>query len=243
MYYLGYKARTGEKQPFLSKSRSQNSVLPRIQFHPYRKEFARTLKCGTLGRVNTGICILVAGGLAAITMGSAVSAQTPNRTISNGKTCSVPREEIEVYAALFDGDRSSILSSMTESRDYQIDSMNLQLAAHGLGLPSEARADFTLKNRSTCEIKPFPGFPKSHLIASTDENAIFKVGWGEFHKRYGKESSIMSVSRVGFNSDKTLALLHMYSACGHNCFAGTMYILERKDGKWVIKISFQTAAV
>jgi hypothetical protein len=176
-------------------------------------------------------------------MGSAVSAQTPIKTVSNRKTCSVPREETEVYATILGGDSLSLLTSTTESRNYQIDSMNLRLAAHGLGLPPEARADFTLKNQSSCEITPFAGVPNTRLLTRTEERATFRDGWGGFHKKYGKNSSITSVSRVGFNLDKTLALVHVYGACGHNCFAGTMYILERKGGKWVIKISFQTAAV
>jgi hypothetical protein len=70
------------------------------------------------------------------------------------------------------------------------------------------------------------------------ENA--STGWSDFHKRYGRQAEILWFSRVGFNSAKTLALLHVLSGIGRMAGGGRLYLFERKNGKWAIKSSIQT---
>jgi hypothetical protein len=92
-------------------------------------------------------------------------------------------------------------------------------------------------------IEPFSDVPKLRFISQSQESKIFAGGWAEFHKRYGKGSETVTVSRVGFNPDKTLALLHAIGAIGHNAAAGELYVLERKNGARVIKFHVQTIAI
>ncbi len=68
------------------------------------------------------------------------------------------------------------------------------------------------------------------------------TGWSDFHKKYGKQAEILLLSRVGFNSERTLALLHVSSGMGRMAGGGTLYLFERKGGKWVIKTHIQTWA-
>ena len=111
------------------------------------------------------------------------------------------------------------------------------VTAQGRGIPTEVRADFNNKNKSSCVIQPFDGVPNLRFISKSEERHILAAGTTEFDKKYGKGAEIVAVSRVGFNSDKTLALLHvLYSS------SGELYLLEHKDGKWVIKFYVQTKA-
>jgi hypothetical protein len=66
------------------------------------------------------------------------------------------------------------------------------------------------------------------------------TGWSDFHKKYGEEAEILLLSRVGFNPEKTLALLHVSSGMGGMAGSGRLYLFERKNGKWVVKSHIQT---
>jgi hypothetical protein len=172
-----------------------------------------------------------------------------NVTASQAESCVVPAEEIKVYAALFrrDGDtkKVEVLVASTEARDYGIDYINLRLAVHGVGLSPEFRSDFNNKNKSSCLIKPSPDLGKLNFISQEGQAAMFvgSRGWTEFHKKYGKDATLYTVSRVGFSADKNLALLHLFAGSGSDAFAGTLFLFENKNGRWQIKMHLQTAVV
>jgi hypothetical protein len=135
-----------------------------------------------------------------------------------------------------------ILVTEAEQRLAPLDSINLQLAANGRGIPPDVRHDFAARNKTSCPIKPILGIERLQFISKHDEEKIFKTGWGEFHKRYGKDAEIVSLSRVGFNADRTLALLHVSTAIGPNAGGGMLYLFERKGGQWSIKTRVATWA-
>jgi hypothetical protein len=175
------------------------------------------------------------------------SAQDSGKVVSTHKSCRVTKEEADVYTFFLKSETASnrltVLVNSTEARDYGVDSLNLQLAAQGRGIPPDARADFTAKNKSSCLLEGFPRTPNLRFVSKSEINAIFAVGWAEFHKRYGHGSEVVTVSRVGFNSDKTLALLHVIGAVSRDGAAGEFYVLERKNSGWQIKFYIQTVAV
>jgi len=118
-----------------------------------------------------------------------------------------------------------------------INSFNLPLAVQGHAIPPDVRADFTEKNRAGCLIEPFGGVTNLRFMSSSEEERLFARDWSEFNRKYGKGAERVAVSRVGFSSDKSLALLHiLYSS------SGELYLLERKGGKWQVKFCVQTMA-
>jgi hypothetical protein len=191
------------------------------------------------------IALLSVSGL--LLMTEPICAQHLEKTVPSSKFCNLPKEEVDVYATYLGGEASpntlTVLVTRTEGYIDDMDGYNLRLAAQGHGIPPEVRQDFTNKNKSSCVIQPFGGVPNLRFISKSEERRIFAAGWSEFHKTYGKGSEIVTVSRVGFNSDKSLALLHILGASGHNAAGGELLLLERKDGKWVIKFHTQTLAV
>jgi len=172
-------------------------------------------------------------------------AQAAERTAQQNKLCTVQGEEIEVFHSyLKEGIASpQVLVTKTVSPHVDVDTLNLQLAAQGRGIPPDVRTDFKEKNKSSCLIKPFAGIPNLHFVSKHEHDLMFRkdsTGWSGFHKKYGKEAEILLLSRVGFNPEKTLALLHASSGMGGMAGGGTLYLFERKNGKWVIKLHIQT---
>jgi hypothetical protein len=173
-----------------------------------------------------------------------LSAQSTNKAGANQASCTVPTDEITVLAAIYSHPFHDPEVIVTETELWSFpDVVNLQLSAHGRGLPPDLRKDFDDKNRSRCTIGPFIRDTNVHFISGAESRQIFQIGWNEFYRRFGKNAGIDAISRVGFNSDKTLALVHTMGAAGPNGAAGTLYLLQRNHKKWAIKFSMQIEAV
>ena len=57
--------------------------------------------------------------------------------------------------------------------------------------------------------------------------------WKEFYKRYPNSNGFVDLSAVGFNADKSIAVVAFGRWCGGHCGEGGYYVLEKKNGKWV----------
>jgi hypothetical protein len=173
-----------------------------------------------------------------------LAAQTTNETGANPTSCTVPKDEIAALDAIYGGHYDEPEVIVTKTQQWAIpDVVNLQLAARGRGLPLDLRKDFEEKNMSSCTVMPFISNRNVHFISAAEERRIFRIGWNEFYRRFGKNAGIDRISRVGFNSEKTLALVHVFGAAGANGAAGTLYLLQLNHKKWTIKFSMQIEAV
>lgn len=176
-------------------------------------------------------------------LGEQSSAQSDEGNAPQKAACTVRREELEVFAAYLKRETSpQVVVTRTEPARPDVDTLSLQLAATGRGIPADVRADFKAKNKSGCAINPFAGISNLHFISREEHDLMFRGGWREFHKRYGKDAELLWLSRVGFNSDRTLALLHVSGGIDRMASGGELYLFERKEGKWVIKLQVQTWA-
>ena len=71
------------------------------------------------------------------------------------------------------------------------------------------------------------------LRSSQSMTALFKQDdWDGFYKRYPKSAGYITLSAVGFNQDKTRAIVFSGAACGNLCGDWSWHILEKIDGKW-----------
>ena len=164
-----------------------------------------------------------------------------DKTVPTLRNCGSQAEETNIYATYLRREASknalTVLVTTTEGYIRDTDSLWLGLAAEGRAIPPEVRADFISKNRSGCIIQSFDNLPNLRFISRSEERRIFAAGPNAFRKKYGEGSEVLAFSRVGFNSDKTLALLHVLGAYG-----GELYLFERKHGNWVTKFHIQTKA-
>lgn len=81
---------------------------------------------------------------------------------------------------------------------------------------------------------------KLDFITDLDLKAIFRGHWGElewisYYRRYSGSRGFIMLSRIGFNSTHTQALLYMGSRCGPGCGDLNFVLLERVNSIWTIK--------
>lgn len=71
------------------------------------------------------------------------------------------------------------------------------------------------------------------LISSEELKSIFDRGkWASFYRQYEDSDGLIELSAVGFNSDKTVAVVYMGHSCGALCGGGRFHVLQKKEGKW-----------
>jgi hypothetical protein len=70
--------------------------------------------------------------------------------------------------------------------------------------------------------------PNSSEIASL----FAERNWKSFYERYPKSGGWIELSAVGFNSEKTVAVVYAGHHCGLLCGGGSFHVLRKKDGKW-----------
>jgi hypothetical protein len=81
---------------------------------------------------------------------------------------------------------------------------------------------------------------KISIITDLDLKAIFHGNWGElqwinYYRRFPDARGFIMLSRIGFNTEKTQALLYIGSRCGPGCGDIHFLLLEKVDGVWATK--------
>ena len=74
-----------------------------------------------------------------------------------------------------------------------------------------------------------------YQLIKVDEliSLIQSAGWEGFYQQYEHSGGWMELSAVGFNNDKTVAVVYMGHHCGPLCGGGGFHVLEKKAGQWV----------
>jgi hypothetical protein len=79
------------------------------------------------------------------------------------------------------------------------------------------------------------------VVSRADIEAAFRddsittargFGWDGFYQHYPDSGGYLMVSAVGFNAEKTRAMVYIGHSCGSLCGGGTHHLLEKADGAW-----------
>lgn len=118
-----------------------------------------------------------------------------------------------------------------ETRAYE---MCLKPEDESRKLLSEAISNYVEQNKKTWQLQRQFSLKKPYkLLTSEKLETIIKRGWwDEFYKRYPGSGGYLELSAVGFNRDKTIAVVYMGRHCGGECGFGTFYELQKIKGKW-----------
>ena len=77
---------------------------------------------------------------------------------------------------------------------------------------------------------------KVEMVSSAELDQDFSKGisqgWAAFHERHPQAHGYIDLSAVGFNADKTFAVVYSGGHCGGLCGAGGFATLSKKNGKW-----------
>ena len=112
----------------------------------------------------------------------------------------------------------------------------------GLNIEESAVDDYETKNSQKWLLKKddFKLPVKHSMITDLDLKAIFHGHWGElewiqYYRRFPESTGFIMLSRVGFNTAHTQALLYIGSRCGPGCGEIHFLFLEKTNGAWVVK--------
>ena len=98
----------------------------------------------------------------------------------------------------------------------------------------DAIADYKRLNSEQWLLQRRFQIEKPYEIVSSDgiRAAFREGGWDGFDKRYPNSRAYIIMSAVGFNKDKTQAIVYIATRCGGLCGRGGFYVLEKINGKW-----------
>lgn len=101
-------------------------------------------------------------------------------------------------------------------------------------------ADFKSKTRTCRTVEAKLTLPTKYvLITQAERRAIFskpdvKQSWQSFRQKYSGANGYINVSNIGFNEDRTQALVDTFRKCGDKCGGEKMVLLTKTNGKWSV---------
>jgi hypothetical protein len=114
--------------------------------------------------------------------------------------------------------------------------MCLQPDANSAKLIGSAIMDYIQQNQHPWLLQQRLTIEKPYVLLSPDQiESIFRRspgGWEAFTQMYPDSGGIIEFSAVGFNSDKTIAVVYSGHSCGSLCGGGEFSVLQKKGGKW-----------
>ncbi|HEX8072226.1 MAG TPA: hypothetical protein VF546_19930 [Pyrinomonadaceae bacterium] len=123
------------------------------------------------------------------------------------------------------------------------------LAAESLGepgscfapvaLPETIRDYLSVNGRGRQRLQAAFRLPVPYELVGQEELAGLgpkdvDVFWTHFNARYPGAPGLLTLSAVGFNEERTQAIVYATHACGDACGGGTYYVLERRSGGWEV---------
>src|SRR5208283_20017 len=100
----------------------------------------------------------------------------------------------------------------------------------------EAISDFDRMNSKRWLLQRQLQIQKPYELMSSDTITLsFKKqgdGWDGFYKRHPSSGGFVIMSAVGFNKEKTRAIVYTGSDCGPLCGWWSFHLLEKVGGKW-----------
>lgn len=101
-------------------------------------------------------------------------------------------------------------------------------------------ADFKSKARQCRNLEAKLTSPAKYILLSKQErqqifsNPDTKKAWANFHQKYAGATGYINLSNIGFNEDRTQALVNTYRKCGVRCGAEKMVLLTKANGQWSV---------
>jgi len=97
-----------------------------------------------------------------------------------------------------------------------------------------AIAEYHRSNKESWLLKRQFQIEKPYEVVSSDAiQDLFKDnGWKSFYKSYPQSGGYVIMSAVGFNREKTRAIVYTGSSCGALCGSWRFHLLEKINGNW-----------
>ena len=160
----------------------------------------------------------------------------------------VSAEEYEIYSSVIKqyylrpDTKLIMIEERTFRYDFAIDEEPWREKKKGVIIDETAANDYELKNGEKWLLNKdsFKLPVKAALITDNDLKAIFHGKWGDlewinYYRRFPDTRGFVMLSRIGFNTQRTQALMYVGSRCGPVCGDRYFLLLQKENGSWVIK--------
>ncbi len=99
----------------------------------------------------------------------------------------------------------------------------------------DAISDYNRLNQNKWLLQRKFALPRPYeIIDSATLSALAGDGnWSAFSQRFPKSRGVFQMSAVGFNKDKTRAVVYFGQLCGSLCGSWSFELLKKVDSKWV----------
>jgi hypothetical protein len=148
-------------------------------------------------------------------------------------------EAYEVYAAILPSEwawRVANAKRLVIRRETTHYCMCLEPIGDSKKLMDAAIADYETRSQTEWLIQDNLKIEKPYAIITSDEiSAMFQPGLEGYQilsQRYPDSAGYIQFSAVGFNAEKTTAVVYVGHHCGPLCGGGSFSVLQKKDGKW-----------
>lgn len=152
----------------------------------------------------------------------------------------IEKEEQSVYAFFIGSDTGTAVILRDTSTNISSDDPQQTIDYIKSGLTSvskETLDNYLERNRQPGQLSPDMNLGVDYVLLSYDElSAIMSQpnGWDAFYAKYSY-SGYTQFSRVGFNNSLDQAVVYVGSMAGPMMGSGFYYLMEKKNGEWLIK--------
>ena len=143
----------------------------------------------------------------------------------------------EVYAAVLPSEwplRDAHAKQLVIRRETKSFQMCLKPDSEIEAKVGPAIANYVKLNERQWSLQPILSLATPYQLLEVRKfEALMSQGqWDEYYRQYPESGGLIELSAVGFNIDKTIAVVYMGHSCGALCGGGTFHVLEKMDGKW-----------
>ena len=98
----------------------------------------------------------------------------------------------------------------------------------------EAIADYNRVNQQRWLLQRDFQIERPYVIASSDALKGFSKAdwWGDFYKHYPNSGGFQEMSAVGFNKERTRAIVYSGASCGKLCGDWSFHLFKKVEGAW-----------
>ena len=168
--------------------------------------------------------------------------------VQAGSDAGISDEEYEIYSAAIkqyyvkSDTKLLVIEDRTFRYDFSDNEEPWKDKYKGLTIDRSTVEDYEARNvrPSLLNKASFKLQVKFNLISDLDLKAIFHGTWGElewiaYYRRFPESRGFIMLSRIGFNTERTQALLYLGSRCGPGCGDIHFLLLEKTNGTWTTK--------
>jgi hypothetical protein len=181
----------------------------------------------------------------------ALGSVSPAHSRQSTSGAGVSDEEYEIYSSVIKqlyvqpNTRQVIIEERTFRYDFAVENdepWREKNKKKGVSIDESAADDYETKNSTKWLLNKnsFKLPMKISLITDDDLRSIFHGSWGDlewinYYRRFPESRGFVMLSRIGFNTERTQALVYVGSRCGPGCGDIHFLLLEKANGVWTTK--------